>query len=137
MVQIASNLVQPPTDSPQLMYQGLPCHASLVCLYFTWRVKSECFQFPYYFSDPPKYSSSELGLSAVLKTYICIFWFLTFFSIMEILYFHFPCPLLLPPAELDFPLDLVDFFPPFLFLRALRTFSFSFLLIAYHSFESY
>ena len=34
MLQIADNLVQPSTDSPQSMDPGVPCHAFLERLYF-------------------------------------------------------------------------------------------------------
>ena len=130
IVRIANTLVQPPTNSLQLINWGVPCHAFLEHLNLTWRVKAECSLFPSPFYNPSDSSSSEPGLAAVLKAKICLFWFLTFSSIIAILDFNFP--LLPPPPELVCPPDLADFLPPFLFLRSLRTLSFSFLLSASH-----
>ena len=136
MVIIAANLIQLSTDSPQLIYQGVPCHALLECLDFPWWVESECILFPYYLSESSDSSLSESGLAAVLKTDNCLFWLLNFFSIIGIMDLHFPCQLFLPHTDLECPTYLEVFLPPFIPLRALRTLSLSLLLSAYHSFES-
>ena len=123
LVLIAANLMQLPTDYPQSINQGVPCHAVLERLDFPWQVKAECFLLPSSFSNPYESSSYELVLAVVLKNDSCLFLFPTFFSSIEILHFHFPCPLLLPPPELDCPPYLVDFFAPFLLMRSLRRLS--------------
>ena len=136
MVQISATLIQLSTNSPQVMDWGVPWHTFLECLDFSRWVKVECFLLPSSFYDSSYSSLSEPGLTAVLMTDSCLFLFLTFFSSIAILEFHFLCPLLIPPPDLECPPELEAFFPPFIPLRALRNLSLSLLLSAFHSFES-